>query len=103
MSDMHCVRRSIANCNELMSGGSTTNLPFKSLPVADKLAAARQLQGSGRGNLAAYNPKSWTDLTEYMDENPIRDGDAWLAGLMKRNQLLGTCRLDMLLDAFQCC
>ena len=48
-----------------------------------------QLQGSGRGNLAAYNPESWTDLTQYMEEHPIRDGDKWLAGLVKKNQMLG--------------
>lgn len=48
-----------------------------------------QLSGSGRGNLAAYNAQSWTDLSEYMEGNPLKDGDAWLAGLIKKNQLLG--------------
>lgn len=48
-----------------------------------------QLQGSGRGNLAAYNAESYKDLTEYMENNTLTDGDKWLAGLMKKNQLLG--------------
>lgn len=48
-----------------------------------------QLEGSGRGNLASYNAQGYSDLSGFMEENPLRDGDEWLGLLMKRNEMLG--------------
>lgn len=48
-----------------------------------------QLEGSGRGALAAYNEKAYTDLNTQLQEVPIKDGDEWLGLLMRRNSALG--------------
>ena len=48
-----------------------------------------QLTGSGRGGLGSYNSQQHTDLMAYLEEEALRDGDAWLKGLLKRNEMLG--------------
>ena len=48
-----------------------------------------QLTGSGRGGLGSYNSQQHTDLMAHIEEEPLRDGDAWLKGLLKRNKMLG--------------
>ena len=53
-----------------------------------------QLEGSGRGNLASYNAQGFTDLSTFMEQNPLRDGDEWLGMLMKRNEMLGASPAD---------
>ena len=57
-----------------------------------------QLEGSGRGNLASYNAQSFTDLSSFMEQNPLRDGDEWLSMLMKRNEMLGARPADGYID-----
>ena len=61
------------------------------------LAACRivlaQLTGSGRGGLGSYNSQQHTDLTAYLEEEALRDGDPWLKGLLKRNEMLGALQL----------
>ncbi|GAB4822767.1 hypothetical protein N2152v2_009813 [Parachlorella kessleri] len=56
--------------------------------VACKIILA-QLEGSGRGSLASYNAQGYQDLMDFLQKNPIKDGDEWLAKLMTHNQLLG--------------
>ncbi len=48
-----------------------------------------QLSGSGRGGLASYNSKQYDALTTFLEEEPLRDGDAWLKGLLARDEMLG--------------
>lgn len=48
-----------------------------------------QMEGSGRGALGAYNAQGYTDLSSFLAESPMRDGDAWLEALLKRNEMLG--------------
>ena len=48
-----------------------------------------QLEGSGRGALGSYNAQAYTDLSSFVQENPLKDGDEWLGLLMKRNEMLG--------------
>lgn len=50
-----------------------------------------QLEGSGRGKAGAYNAKQYDDLSTFLNDNPIRDGDAWLAQLMRKNSSVGEC------------
>lgn len=49
-----------------------------------------QLEGMGRGNLAAYNAENIALLHEMLEKQPLKDGDEWLAQLMRRNKMLGT-------------
>lgn len=51
-----------------------------------------QLEGSGRGALASYNPRSYEDLVGFMKTNPMTDGDAWLKLLLTKNEMLGARR-----------
>ena len=53
-----------------------------------------QLTGSGRGGLGSYNSQQHTDLMAYLEEEALRDGDAWLKGLLKRNEMLGALCLS---------
>jgi RbcX protein len=48
-----------------------------------------QLEGMGRGNLAAYNANDIKQLYNFLEENEIRNGDEWLAKLMRKNKMLG--------------
>ena len=48
-----------------------------------------QLEGSGRGGLGSYNTGAYQDLTEFLHAYPMRDGDAWLELLLKKNEMLG--------------
>lgn len=48
-----------------------------------------QLGGSGREALGSYNAKGSTDLQTLLEEMPLKDGDAWIAALMRKNELLG--------------
>ena len=48
-----------------------------------------QLEGSGRGALAAYNPGSYEVLSSHLLNVPITDSEAWLAELCRRNEMLG--------------
>ena len=48
-----------------------------------------QLEGSGRGNLASYNASAYQDLTSFLEANPLRDSEAWLGALLKKNEMLG--------------
>lgn len=48
-----------------------------------------QLGGSGRDSLGSYNAKGSQDIQTLLEEMPLKDGDAWIAALMRRNELLG--------------
>ena len=48
-----------------------------------------QLSGSGRGGLGSYNSVQYDDLTAFLEEEALRDGDVWLRGLLQRNEMLG--------------
>ncbi len=48
-----------------------------------------QLEGSGRGGLGSYNTGAYEDLSNFLQEHPMRDGDAWLELLLKKNEMLG--------------
>ncbi len=48
-----------------------------------------QLEGSGRGSLASYNAEAYDALTTMLQDEPMRDGDAWLEKLLTRNEMLG--------------
>ena len=48
-----------------------------------------QLEGSGRGGLGSYNADAYQDLSTFLQEQPMRDGDAWLELLLKKNEMLG--------------
>ncbi|CAK0787479.1 hypothetical protein CVIRNUC_010699 [Coccomyxa viridis] len=47
-----------------------------------------QLEGSGRGSLASYNAEAYDALTTMLQDEPMRDGDAWLEKLLTRNEML---------------
>lgn len=49
-----------------------------------------QLEGMGRGNLAAYNAEDIKLLHEMLETLPLKDGNEWLAQLMRTNKMLGT-------------
>ena len=51
-----------------------------------------QLEGSGRGSLASYNAAAYKDLTSFLEANPVRDSEAWLSELLKKNEMLGVVR-----------
>ena len=56
--------------------------------VAVKVVLA-QLSGSGRGALGAYNADGHTALSDLLVEVPMRDGDAWLLELLRRDRAMG--------------
>ncbi|KAG2490788.1 hypothetical protein HYH03_010710 [Edaphochlamys debaryana] len=56
--------------------------------VAARVVLA-QLEGSGRGALGAYDSASATDLHHFLQNVPMKDGDDWLAQLMRKNSTLG--------------
>lgn len=53
-----------------------------------------QMQGSGRGNLGAYNSKDYADLEDFLISNPMKDGDAWLEKLLRKNEMIGEIGFD---------
>lgn len=55
--------------------------------IAVKIVLA-QLEGSGRGALASYNPRSYEDLVGFIADHPMTDGDAWLKLLLTKNEML---------------
>lgn len=61
-----------------------------------------QLEGSGRGGLGSYNTEAFQDLTLFLQEHPMRDGDAWLELLLKKNEMLGVQDLHTA-QTFCCC
>ncbi len=48
-----------------------------------------QLEGSGRRALGAYDATAASDLHHFLQDVPMRDGDEWLAQLMRQNTSLG--------------
>jgi hypothetical protein len=56
--------------------------------VAVRIVQA-QLGGSGRDNLGSYNVKASEDLQALLEDMPMKDCDAWIAALLKKNELLG--------------
>jgi len=48
-----------------------------------------QLEGSGRGSLASYNAAAYKDLSSFLEANPVRDSEAWLSELLRKNEMLG--------------
>ncbi|KAI7840716.1 hypothetical protein COHA_005532 [Chlorella ohadii] len=55
--------------------------------VACKIVES-QLQGIGRGDLGAYNAAGMMTLRRFMQEESMRDADAWLSKLMVADELL---------------
>ena len=39
--------------------------------------------------MGSYNAKGSQDLQDLLEEMPLKDGDAWIAALMRKNELLG--------------
>ncbi|GIL54948.1 hypothetical protein Vafri_10639 [Volvox africanus] len=56
--------------------------------VAARVVLA-QLEGSGRGALGAYDSQAATDLHNFLQNVAMKDGDEWLAQLMRQNTSLG--------------
>ena len=54
-----------------------------------------QLEGDGRGSLGAFNAQAYTDLMEFVQANPLKDGDAWLQKLLDKNEMLGGFPTDV--------
>lgn len=50
-------------------------------------AILAQLEGSGRGDLSAFNHDQFLSIRDLLVEMPMRDGDEWLAELSRRNKL----------------
>lgn len=48
-----------------------------------------QLEGSGRGALAAYNQEQYTTLFGHLQDVPLSDPDRWLEQLMHKDKALG--------------
>jgi hypothetical protein len=48
-----------------------------------------QLEGSGRGALAAYNQTGYSVLSRQLQEVSLRDPDAWLDDLIKKDKGIG--------------
>lgn len=48
-----------------------------------------QLEGSGRGALGAYNQGGYAALSALLAELPMREGDAWLRELLRRDRTMG--------------
>ena len=51
-----------------------------------------QLEGSGRGALGSYNSEAYVQLSDFLESEPLKDGDAWVARLMRCNSMLGERR-----------
>lgn len=49
-----------------------------------------QLEGSGRGALAAYNQEQYTTLFNHLHDVPLNEPDRWLEQLMRKDKALGT-------------
>eukprot|EP00878_Enallax_costatus_P023118 GHUV01024579.1.p1 GENE.GHUV01024579.1~~GHUV01024579.1.p1 ORF type:complete len:252 (+),score=93.28 GHUV01024579.1:100-855(+) len=47
-----------------------------------------QLEGSGRGALAAYNQEQYTTLFSHLQDVPLGDPDQWLEQLMRKDKAL---------------
>lgn len=60
------------------------------------------MEGSGRGALGAYNAQGYTDLSSFLTDRPMRNGDAWLEELLQRNEMLGGLTDGFGCDAGQC-
>ncbi|GLI67305.1 hypothetical protein VaNZ11_011491 [Volvox africanus] len=56
--------------------------------IAARIVLA-QLEGSGRGALGAYDSQAATDLHNFLQNVAMKDGDEWLAQLMRQNTSLG--------------
>lgn len=50
-----------------------------------------QLEGSGRGALAAYNKQQYAVLSRQLQEGSLRDPDAWMAELLRQDKGIGGC------------
>lgn len=48
-----------------------------------------QLEGSGRGALAAYNQEQYSTLFSHLQDTPVSDPDQWLEQLMRKDKALG--------------
>jgi hypothetical protein len=59
-----------------------------------------QMEGSGRGSLGSYNAHGYDTLSSFLAEQPMRDGDAWLELLLKKDEMLGA--LLSALHRFDC-
>ncbi|KAG2442254.1 hypothetical protein HYH02_009738 [Chlamydomonas schloesseri] len=62
--------------------------------VAARVVLA-QLEGSGRGALGAYDSQAAGDLHHFLQNVPLKDGDAWLTQLMRKNSSLGLRLLEV--------
>jgi hypothetical protein len=51
-----------------------------------------QMQGSGRGSLGAYNAEGYARLAAFLEAQPLRNGDEWVARLMEADEMLGERR-----------
>ncbi|KAK9832270.1 hypothetical protein WJX74_005007 [Apatococcus lobatus] len=47
-----------------------------------------QLEPTAAAGYASYNAAHYTDLMHHLHEYPIKDGNEWLARLMRKNQML---------------
>lgn len=63
-------------------------VPLIARPAASRVVLA-QLEGSGRGALGSYNAKASQALTEHLTDVPLKDADAWLESLMRKDEMLG--------------
>ncbi|PNH07055.1 hypothetical protein TSOC_006508 [Tetrabaena socialis] len=78
-------------CGMLSSGCSSSARQ----PAAPRRSSAptwrrsEALEGSGRGALGAYDAAAATDLHQFLQSVPMKEGDAWLAELMRKNTSLG--------------
>lgn len=52
-------------------------------------AVLAQMSGSGRGALGAYNAEGYRALEYALENESLRDADAWLLKLTKANNLVG--------------
>lgn len=48
-----------------------------------------QLEGSGRGALAAYNQSGYSVLSRQLQEVSLRDPDAWMDDLVRKDKGIG--------------
>jgi hypothetical protein len=58
-----------------------------------------QLEGSGRGALGAYNQGGYAALSALLAELPMREGDAWLRELLRRDRAMGALVLLLVVVA----
>lgn len=52
-------------------------------------------QGDGRGGLGAFNKAQYDALATHMQEEPMRDANAWCASLMDRDALVAVRVLEV--------